>query len=1292
MSSKCPASPRWIRSALGLGTGLSTLAIAFSASAQRDIAPPLPNVLLLVDTSGSMEYKTDGSTVTCNPANTALTNDKSRWVNVIEVLSGTINGYSCESMDRVSSTFKTGEYQLVAGTPPYDWRYPIPYHRPLSGGATGCAPGKGQLPGVSPANPFLWPTTNAVNYHRYSDTSLACGMSLAGDGILDSFGSRVRFGLMTFDTEVDPNRGYAPAGGDYTSANADTPGGQAGLWSYVVGSQAVGRPVGCTTPSVPQEVGARNGAAPVWEGRMVNFGNPNDADTATRQTLTNHVKEVLLATRPFGATPIAGMLRDAEDFFWNDPSNDPTSVAAGAVDPFDDYGPRFDPYLQCTTPRQQAIILLTDGEPNMDLRPFCSDPGSPAGQCPFDLPETIANRLANPVSATRKPVKTYVVGFALEQVDHDSNPATAAVSCNSLVTPAPPTAPLLPPAAPRTVLAACNNPPASNAPLQACCTLWKIAIAGMGDAYFASNASDLRGAVSNILSRSVPTTSRTQPAISGGGAANGGAGYRFLSGFEVGQLSPWRGHLERHRIVCVPGATPTSPKVPQEEYSPSTKADDFAANVNNANPATRRFFTVVGKTSAGVVVAGGETVRKSIGSTDPDGAGIVAPEAHAGLAPFYSSDVPPAAMAIPVANYPSGVTTAAQARTFFLEWLLGLNALSDRNHRCKNPSSGDCSLFGDIYHSTPQIVGAPTALIRDESYEAFAIQNKLRPIMLYTSTNDGFLHAFKVTSNDPADASNPAALAEQPGQNNELWSFAPPAVLPSLHALYPYNHMNLLDGVATIRDVVATASGSSAPPVLFERNAADARGGVGTWRTILVQGFGADRGGYFALDVTNPVPDPGNPTDTDRGGPRFLWQLTRDNAGKELFGKGGGTPTITTLFFDPSGGTNPREIPVAVLPGGRGGTLTGAPSTPVRTFPGVTLDPRFTPRGQVNGYTWGSGNVEIGARSLTIVRLDTGEIVRTFRQTTAEVNATLQSRVTVADLDSPIIGQAVPFPGDVGTVADRLIIGDQDGRLWKVNVASRNPANWTMKLFFDLYPSSISAATAHDFDDGQPIAVPPVISIDRNGEMTVAAATGDQDALGYAPNQTNYVYSLIEDTDTSHTTVVNRVNWLKSFANGERIVGPLALFGSNVYFATFLAASGTNVCSIGTSKLWGMNYIQPFSTSDFKQGGAGGLNNPTPTPSTPFVQMIDYGDTVVSGVSIAQQPSCYSSAVDAIGDDRVGFGGMARISQVGTSKFQLVMHQNQSGTGSNQAIANSVQDLPTPPASSRIASWATLIE
>ena len=72
--------------------------------AQLDTNPPLPNVLLLVDTSGSMEYMVspDVSTglprlPTCNVASPASTNEQNRWVTLLSVLTGEFQNYSCES-------------------------------------------------------------------------------------------------------------------------------------------------------------------------------------------------------------------------------------------------------------------------------------------------------------------------------------------------------------------------------------------------------------------------------------------------------------------------------------------------------------------------------------------------------------------------------------------------------------------------------------------------------------------------------------------------------------------------------------------------------------------------------------------------------------------------------------------------------------------------------------------------------------------------------------------------------------------------------------------------------------------------------------------------------------------------------------------------------------------------------------------------------------------------------------------------------------------------------------------
>ncbi len=56
-----------------------------------------------------------------SPANAAGTNNRSRWTQVVEALTGTINSYSCETIDRLSTTFRDGVYRLNSQAP-YDYR------------------------------------------------------------------------------------------------------------------------------------------------------------------------------------------------------------------------------------------------------------------------------------------------------------------------------------------------------------------------------------------------------------------------------------------------------------------------------------------------------------------------------------------------------------------------------------------------------------------------------------------------------------------------------------------------------------------------------------------------------------------------------------------------------------------------------------------------------------------------------------------------------------------------------------------------------------------------------------------------------------------------------------------------------------------------------------------------------------------------------------------------------------------------------------------------------------------
>src|SRR5260221_4135750 len=107
--------PKWLRGLLGVGSLVALSLASGRALAQGDVAAPPPDVLVLVDTSGSMDYKTNSNSFPAcrysGSTTTALTSERSRWIELVEVLTGSINDYDCQRLDRNSAAFKT-EYAL----------------------------------------------------------------------------------------------------------------------------------------------------------------------------------------------------------------------------------------------------------------------------------------------------------------------------------------------------------------------------------------------------------------------------------------------------------------------------------------------------------------------------------------------------------------------------------------------------------------------------------------------------------------------------------------------------------------------------------------------------------------------------------------------------------------------------------------------------------------------------------------------------------------------------------------------------------------------------------------------------------------------------------------------------------------------------------------------------------------------------------------------------------------------------------------------------------------------------
>jgi type IV pilus assembly protein PilY1 len=1038
------------------GLGPST---AEAAGPSGGVLPPAPNVLLLVDRSGSMSRTSMGNLPKCQrgvdsrtiapPPGDTINMD--RWGQILEGLTGHVQPfYSCDAVDRTSTAFQQ-EFNINTHDVP-DYGYALPYNRPLSHAdvtdTNTCAITPGFLPGASfglghtikgdntpgstrqyangwdpdrrDPNVFgtskgsivdrLYSSVLGVNNFNYGVAGVGCTFDQYADGQLDIARKFIRFSLMT--TDGDPSdykpptaSNYGVTGGNVPWSNLTTGGGTSvssslpvlGEWSYLPqfmphDTGATGYPhaklPSCATDT-PFAVGARHLSAPPWEGRHVPFPLQDGPDDSN----LDQIERVLLASRPYGASPLDGLMYDAADYLWRQ----------------DDYGPwsagtsQSDTYVQAGC-RKQYVILISDGASNLGLHPACDAVG---GTCPFPTPTASAKALwdgaaLGPLAAppSNAQIETFVIGFSARGT---------AVS--------PPAEPGwfsgLPPGPPTTCsaamngaggfslfagLCAANTPQPVGSMAEACCTLNDIAVAGSGGqsgvpaasqvgAFFVDSEAEFSLAMGKILGTiSASTTSRTTPTYSSTFATRdstytvgSNANASFVSTLTPQPGGLWTGDIIRKRNVCNGGApTPLLP-IPAND-------DLFEANTKAESPPQRWFFTAIpaaraGKYDATVTLrpydshtdqlTNGANVAESRtkdhkvtgssmtavvagGPIDPD---LLAVTATTCGSINVGTHVPP----VTLKHLPNPVDCGNAIWAYMSGWHgpVPLGVGDDYGLRCQNPGGAGiynlgCHPLGGIFHSEPTVMPPPPGFISDEGYRAFAASYSKRPSVLYVETMDGLLHAFDATNDTLGGA-----------YVNELFSFIPPAVLPNLKTNFPTGAATLLDSTPAVKDVV------------WERQKTDVGSAAATrWHTMLVAG---EPGGYFALEVSDPLPAKINVTEPGAGatygpyipgtnngtgaagaypaqpsvpgvspesdydnnvagrpiGPHFMWQLTTADAlpvGMEqgsiggtshatnarqasLFGAVPSKPAITTLYYREPAGA-PREVGVAILPGG----------------------------------------------------------------------------------------------------------------------------------------------------------------------------------------------------------------------------------------------------------------------------------------------------------------------------------------------------------------------------------------
>ncbi|MBI4208797.1 MAG: hypothetical protein HY538_03715 [Deltaproteobacteria bacterium] len=160
----------------------------------------------------------------------------------------------------------------------------------------------------------------------------------------------------------------------------------------------------------------------------------------------------------------------------------------------------------------------------------------------------------------------------------------------------------------------------------------------------------------------------------------------------------------------------------------------------------------------------------------------------------------------------------------FIRYLRGIDAYDEDNDG--NATEERASKLGDIYHSSPAMVGTPPHSFEDTTYSDFKLQHINRTSVIYVGANDGMLHAFDALT------------------GGELWGFVPPSLLNKLDDQIS-EHNFYVDLSPKVDDAKLNLSSSTTG-----------------WSTVLVVGQGWGGKAYTALDVTDP------------SNPRYLWEFS----------------------------------------------------------------------------------------------------------------------------------------------------------------------------------------------------------------------------------------------------------------------------------------------------------------------------------------------------------------------------------------------------------------------------------
>jgi type IV pilus assembly protein PilY1 len=443
----------------------------------------------------------------------------------------------------------------------------------------------------------------------------------------------------------------------------------------------------------------------------------------------------------------------------------------------------------------------------------------------------------------------------------------------------------------------------------------------------------------------------------------------------------------------------TTTKVFLASYDPDSWSGSVAAYAIN-NSAGTLSVSSTADWDTNCVLTGGACQSMDDGTTVPTVA-VQAPSAR-NLFTYSGSVGIPLQWANLTAAQKAVLNDTDNAGQDRLDWLRGDRTKEQLANGILRARAG---VMGDIINSSPTWVGPPSQNYASpfndklyassnagaaennalaETYATFAANNKTRPHIVYTGSNDGILHGSRAGANDSGGNYSAATTAND---GREVLGFIPATVLANSNVVDltkpTYSHYYFTDAAPGYGD-------------LFYGNA---------WHTWMVGGLGAGGAEVYALDITNPA----NFTETAANASTLVkGSWTPANLTTCVNFTNTSTPVVTTCGTANMGNSYGTPI-IRRLHNGKWAVIfgngIGSAANSAGVFVGL-VDSSSTSTGAITSWYW----------------LDS------FKNGTAS-NPNGISYVTSADVE-----------GD--RISDYIYGGDLQGNVWRFDLTSSNPADW----------------------------------------------------------------------------------------------------------------------------------------------------------------------------------------------------------------------------------------------------------